>query len=943
MVSLAFAFSLSASPRAMAACSGLPTTNGNDTLVCNDANSGIDLLPGDDKMTINSGATFSGNVGGNTGNDLIIINGGGTFTNDFNLGNTTASANDTDRMFIFGGTFDGSELQTGAGKNPYVFFMGGSLDGGSVEFRRGSQNGVLVFDGGTMTDSEIEFQTGNATQAIPVDPTVYFRSGFYQGEFEPAGAANITVIFDPVNSQDPATYQALAAAAANGGDSSLSTANLNALIAGAPANPNANHQMIFQVDEMEFAGGNDTVIFNGAVNNGPGFHNLVLQGAGDEITEISGGGGTNQMFVTGKSNLILGEIEDFQTLDVSGGSRLTLSEEEYEFEDAVTVSGASTLALLPEDDDDPTTLTTGALSVSGASTFSMQGSPVELNVDSIAVSGLSTVSLSGSTIEVNAQNVILSGDSLFAVSAPTATLNVDHFELGGASGGKTFKPASYYAAFDPGSMFQIGAAPQAADDDDDDDDDDGASSFLTQVTVKTGASTFVNGGTVNMSNGLAGDRLTINGPYRSFGGNLALDTFVYNKGSATDQLRVNGPVSGTTTIYVNNTNPGSGTFTGKGATDGIQLVSASQALSQNAFQLGVNNVSGLREVTSGAFSYQLAINGNAAYLQSDLLDQIGGYVTAPSVATMHVYAGLETLYQRMGELRTGAAAAARNYDDKSFAQPKAADQFWIRGNFSNYDVEAQKGWDFDSDTNGFLIGYDPSVFVGSGILHYGAFAGYNATDSSVTGRTWDHRTKSDVDVDGWTLGAYATYFQNQAPGTGFYADVVGKIDGLDIDVSNANRHTRASTDATGLTASGEIGYGFNFGGGLTLQPSGQLTFISVDPDGYTETAYALSISSKDAQSTIGRLGLQLEDTMKSASGTDITPYVNFNVLSNFDGDNRTTISGTNLVSDIGGTWYDVGGGVTASWSDRYSVYANLDYKFGDVEGFGGTVGARARW
>ncbi len=80
---------------------------------------------------------------------------------------------------------------------------------------------------------------------------------------------------------------------------------------------------------------------------------------------------------------------------------------------------------------------------------------------------------------------------------------------------------------------------------------------------------------------------------------------VKNSSWPTDHLTVNGPVTGTTTIYVNNLNTsGVGAYTGQGNSDGISLVSSSSNLASNAFQLGVNTLSGLREVISGAFSYQ---------------------------------------------------------------------------------------------------------------------------------------------------------------------------------------------------------------------------------------------------------------------------------------------------------------------------------------------------
>src|SRR5262249_40104963 len=153
------------------------------------------------------------------------------------------------------------------------------------------------------------------------------------------------VYIDPINSKDPAFFGALANNATNGNDPTLSTDNLNEFLYSAPANPNAQHQMIFITDELEFGDGDDKLIFNGAVNAGSGFHNLELRGEDDghggfEVTELTGGGGVDQLMVGQASNLELGEIGGFEFLRVSGGSVLTLTDDAYEFGSLTPGSGA---------------------------------------------------------------------------------------------------------------------------------------------------------------------------------------------------------------------------------------------------------------------------------------------------------------------------------------------------------------------------------------------------------------------------------------------------------------------------------------------------------------------------------------------------------------------------------------------------------------------------
>lgn len=105
----------------------------------------------------------------------------------------------------------------------------------------------------------------------------------------------------------------------------------------------------------------------------------------------------------------------------------------------------------------------------------------------------------------------------------------------------------------------------------------------------------------------------------------------------------------------------------------------------------------------------------------------------------------------------------------------------------------------------------------------------------------------------------------------------------------------------------------------------------------------MSVIPGDSNAIIGRLGLQLQDSMPTASGGVIAPYAIFNAFSNFDGRTTTDVSGTTLTSDVGVTWYSVGGSVTASLGSIFDLYGSADYKFGDVEGWGGTVGVRAHW
>jgi fibronectin-binding autotransporter adhesin len=300
---------------------------------------------------------------------------------------------------------------------------------------------------------------------------------------------------------------------------------------------------------------------------------------------------------------------------------------------------------------------------------------------------------------------------------------------------------------------------------------------------------------------------------------------------------------------------------------------------------------------------------------------------------MHVLAEFGTLYQRMGEIRN-AATASQPYPLRP--------EIWVRGTFSQKDVTAASGWDFDYDNDNVLFGLDPGGFFGLESVRVGVFAGYGNTDATVKATSFGRTANSAVDVNGWTEGIYVTYFNVQQPGVGFYFDGIVKANQLDLSIRPWSRPVNATPDADAFSGSAEIGYGFAFGNGWSLMPQGQLIGIEVTENSFTD-AYGVNVSVGDSTSIIGRLGLQIQDSIPTASGGVIAPYAIVNVYSNFEGDTVSYVNGTRLASDIGVTWGTIGGGLTASLGSVFDAYASADYSFGDVEGWNGTVGLRAHW
>ena len=183
----------------------------------------------------------------------------------------------------------------------------------------------------------------------------------------------------------------------------------------------------------------------------------------------------------------------------------------------------------------------------------------------------------------------------------------------------------------------------------------------------------------------------------------------------------------------------------------------------DAFKLAVNSDTGREEVLAGPFSYRLRVTEEAALLQSDILDQVPAYVTAPSVGQRLVSGGLDTLYKRLGEIRQGNNSGATS----------ANGLFWVRGNYSDVDVDPSEGFGFEQRSRSVLFGGGTTLASdGPARLDVGIFGGYGSADADVGATIFGAHSTSSVDVDGWTGGGYLTYYELGRPGTGLYIDGV---------------------------------------------------------------------------------------------------------------------------------------------------------------------------
>lgn len=822
-----------------------------------------------DVVTID-GATVGGKVIGDAGEDQIILNSGSIGTklrggadddvitvNGGSVGSSVEGDSGWDVIRVNGGTIGGDVVAE------EVYVAGGRIEG-DISGGTLGQNNVFEISGGTIEGIVYGYE-GQDTITI---------TGGTVGEVK-AGDDDDTVTLDGGtvlhDIQAGSGYDVVTIRSGSvGGD----VYGEEITVSGGTISGNIDGGSIGQQNLVTVTGG--TIL--GTINVKEGDDVVTIQGG--SVGGIEGGDGDDRIVIQPVSMVTLngainaGEGEDTVTFDGAvEGVNLTLN--------GVGVDGGT--------DRDQLNIVDGS-SLTLDSVISFAELSVSTN-SSLTLAGTSYVfgpSVAYGVVDVDATSAL-------ALSASSVSLETRNFNLGSADL--------------PGGQLIIGAGTE------------------TDATVEVTGS-FNNYGVISLLDGAVGDKLTISGNYVGgangslSSGVIALDAVANGSGGTADTVVLTGgTVSGTTTLVVALT--GNGGATGHAAGAGIQVVDASGAtsVSEGAFQLATNPLTGDQSVIAGAYAYSLYQAGGSYYLQSDVAAQVPGYTVGPSAAASYAFMAYNTLDRRLGEIRQGEGA------DGTW-------QAWGRAYGGSVTVKPSSGWSYDQDTLMSQFGVDKRVDVSVGQLHVGAFAGYGSTDVSV------RNSSATSQLDGWSFGGYATYFADGTPGLGGYVDVVAKADILDTTFSAPTGH--ASTDTTSWGVSAEVGYGFALPHDLVLKPQAELTYVRTQQDAFTDSV-GMAVDEATLDNLVGRVGFQLQTTITTKDGRVHTPYIMANVLHDFMGDGDVVAGGTAFGETTGETWYTLGVGITSNITQNFALYGQTGATLGDVQGWVGSLGLRARF
>ena len=471
--------------------------------------------------------------------------------------------------------------------------------------------------------------------------------------------------------------------------------------------------------------------------------------------------------------------------------------------------------------------------------------------------------------------------------------------------------------------------------------------------------TFTNSGVIDMgpANAAVGDVLVISGgstpgtsgggTYIANGGRVILDT-VLNEGgsnSQSDMLIVDGTQLGSSADKVKVINVG-----GTGAVtvgNGIELV---RVLDKDRSAGGVYQLDG--RLVSGLYEYDLHQGGVGAdssdgnwYLRSvgkgdTPRAESGVYLrNMSSASTMFMH----TLHDRLGEPQ---------FTDSSKDETNGkTTSLWVRvsGNHAEGSA-AESRIDLDTDTTLVHLGGDLARWSNNGQDRWqvglmGAY-GQSDTDASLVDEKVANngmRRTANGKVEGYSVGAYGTWYGNKDKPTGPYVDTWAQYGWYNNKVQG-NGLAEEKYDSTGWTVSVEGGYAFIANDGekrqWMIEPQAQLAYNSYSADDHYERTTNTWVRDGNSDGVIGRLGARMYSRSKLGDN-GLQPFVEANWWYN-SGKYDLSFNGAKVNDDTPDSTFELKAGLQGQIAKGWQLWGHVGGRWGEnsYSSYEGMVGVK---
>lgn len=476
-----------------------------------------------------------------------------------------------------------------------------------------------------------------------------------------------------------------------------------------------------------------------------------------------------------------------------------------------------------------------------------------------------------------------------------------------------------------------------------------------------------NQGLIRSSGSTPGNALIINGDYTGNGGQLSLNASLGDDNSPTDQLIVSGNVNGSTTLYINNVD-GVGAYTDQG----IEIVDVGGVSSDNAFSLG-------NQIQIGLYEYRLYEDNESWYLRSkaetpdDPDDDVtpinpddsdvtpvdpddggsdvtpvdpddGGSDVTPSNPQYRADIGAY-----LGNQWLARSLQMQTLFDREGSQYRSAEgSVWARMKGGKTDTSAVNGnIDMDSDYTQFQLGSDLATWRDDQqSITFGLMASYldGSTDSTGNRGADGSQFTATGDIDGYNLGAYATWFSDARQHRGWYVDTWYQYGFYNNSIENGNAGS-THYDSLAHAISLESGYRYDMNmssaNTVSLTPQAQVIWQRYEADSVETNGTRIDGQNGDSWTT--RLGLRIDSQLSFVDAT-VRPFAEINWLHSTD-DLAVSFDNATVKQDLPADRSELKVGIQANLNSQWKVSVQAAGQKGnnDYRDLNGSFNLRYSW
>ncbi len=334
-----------------------------------------------------------------------------------------------------------------------------------------------------------------------------------------------------------------------------------------------------------------------------------------------------------------------------------------------------------------------------------------------------------------------------------------------------------------------------------------------------------------------------------------------------------------------------------------------------------------------------------------ILPEIPAYVSLPTIGLEVASNEVDTLHTRLGEIRNNKGWIGSGPSNLkthlgspwhnliAFDESKA--NMWVKGNINHFTFGADNSFGFSGNYGGITAGIDKKFDISqhpSWHIYTGVFTGYKtgSFETSGEGKEYIAFEKADIDIDTWSIGAYASFFSS----AGSYIDLV--LEYIDLNAITEGAGLKTSSSGHGLSGSIEIGHSFDLAASWIIEPQAQMKLIHVNWDDFYDGVNQVSFD--EHIYAIGRAGIRIEKTFK-IKDAEVKPWGYMGVSHEWSGTPKITYAHIDFKGQDYHTATEAKLGLTTNIHKNFQLYTDGGYfsDFENYEGFRGHLGMRWSW